>query len=75
MAAACAKHFPGHGLAAADSHVTQASVAATLPELLPTDLVPFRTAIEAGARSVMTAHVVFAAIDEIPAAIPFPSPQ
>ncbi len=69
MVAACAKHFPGHGRAAPDSHVTLPSVAATLPELLATDLVPFRAAIEAGVRSVMTAHVVFPAIDEIPATL------
>jgi len=67
--AACAKHFPGHGRAAADSHVTLPSVAATLPELLATDLVPFRAAIEAGVRSVMTGHVVFPAIDELPATL------
>ncbi len=69
LVAACAKHFPGHGRAAADSHVTLPSVAATLPELLATDLVPFRAAIEAGVRSVMTAHVMFPAIDEIPATL------
>jgi beta-N-acetylhexosaminidase len=69
MVAACAKHFPGHGRAAADSHLTVPSIAATLPELLATDLVPFRAAIEAGVRSVMTAHVVFPAIDEIPATL------
>jgi beta-N-acetylhexosaminidase len=69
MVAACAKHFPGHGRAAADSHVTLPSVAATLPELLATDLVPFSAAIEAGVRSVMTGHVVFPAIDELPATL------
>ena len=69
MVAACAKHFPGHGRAGADSHVTLPSVAATLPELLATDLVPFRAAIEAGVRSVMTAHVMFPAIDEVPATL------
>jgi beta-N-acetylhexosaminidase len=67
--AACAKHFPGHGRAATDSHVTVPSVGATLAELLATDLVPFRAAIQAGVRSVMTAHVVFPAIDETPATL------
>ena len=69
MVAACAKHFPGHGRAAADSHVTLPSVAATLPDLLATDLVPFRAAIKAGVQAVMTAHVVFPAIDETPATL------
>jgi len=69
MVAACAKHFPGHGRAATDSHVTVPSVGTTLAELLATDLVPFRAAIQAGVRSVMTAHVVFPAIDEAPATL------
>lgn len=69
LVAACAKHFPGHGRAAADSHVELPVVAASLHELSETDLVPFLAAIEAGVRSVMTAHVVFPAIDQVPATI------
>jgi beta-N-acetylhexosaminidase len=67
--AACVKHFPGHGRAAADSHLTLPSVDATLPELLATDLIPFLAAIEAGVKCVMTAHVVFPAIDDLPATL------
>jgi beta-N-acetylhexosaminidase len=69
LVAACAKHFPGHGRADADSHVELPVVAASLHELSETDLAPFRAAIEAGVRSVMTAHVVFPAIDKVPATI------
>jgi beta-N-acetylhexosaminidase len=51
--AACAKHFPGHGSTEQDSHLE-------LPALVgPVEagLEPFRAAIAAGARSIMTAHV------------------
>jgi len=69
MVGACAKHFPGHGRASADSHLELPSVRATLDQLRSTDLVPFRAAIAAGVRSVMTAHVVFPAIDDMPATL------
>jgi beta-N-acetylhexosaminidase len=51
--AACAKHFPGHGSTVQDSHLE-------LPALvgdLEAGLEPFRAAIAAGARSIMTAHI------------------
>ncbi len=67
--AACAKHFPGHGRSAADSHLELPVVAVTLPELRATDLVPFGAAVDAGVRSVMTAHVVYPAIDSWPATL------
>ncbi len=69
LVAACAKHFPGHGRTDADSHLTRPAVAASLAELRAADLVPFRAAIGAGVRSVMTAHVVFPAVDDLPATI------
>jgi beta-N-acetylhexosaminidase len=67
--AACAKHFPGHGRSAADSHLELPVVAATLPELRATDLVPFGAAVDARVRSVLTAHVVYPAIDSLPATL------
>jgi len=66
---ACAKHFPGHGRTTADSHLELPSVPATLDDLRACDLVPFRAAIEADVRSVMTAHVLFPAIDDVPATL------
>jgi len=67
--AACAKHFPGHGRTDADSHLALPVVRASLSDLRRTDLVPFRAAIDAGVRAVMTAHVVFPEIDDVPATI------
>jgi beta-N-acetylhexosaminidase len=69
LVAACAKHFPGHGRADTDSHLVLPVVGASLQQLHDTDLVPFRAAIGAGVRSVMTAHVVFPEIDTVPATI------
>jgi beta-N-acetylhexosaminidase len=67
--AACAKHFPGHGRTDADSHLALPVVHASLSDLRRTDLVPFRAAIGAGVAAVMTAHVVFPEIDDVPATI------
>ena len=67
--AACAKHFPGHGRAGTDSHLELPVVDATLAELRAADLLPFRAAIEAGVKSVLTAHVLFPAIDDMPATL------
>ena len=64
--AACAKHFPGHGRTGVDSHLVLPSVPASLAELTASDLVPFRAAVGAGVRAVMTSHVCFPAVDEKP---------
>lgn len=58
----CAKHFPGHGRTTADSHAELPRVSAARREL-EADLVPFRAAIGAGVDAVMTAHVVYDALD------------
>lgn len=60
---ACAKHFPGHGRTATDSHLERPSVRVTRHELMERDLIPFRAAIKAGVASVMTAHVAFPSLD------------
>jgi len=67
--AACAKHFPGHGATSVDSHVGLPVVERTLAELHEVDLVPFRAAVEAGVRAVMTAHVVVPAVSPLPATV------
>ncbi len=61
--AACAKHFPGHGDTAQDSHLALPTVDVDLPTLLARELVPFAAAVEAGVASVMTSHIVVPALD------------
>ncbi|MCP9983784.1 glycoside hydrolase family 3 protein [Actinomadura madurae] len=60
--AACAKHFPGHGATVDDSHLSIPLVDADLDLLDRRELVPFRAAIEAGTRAVMTGHLNLPAI-------------
>ena len=62
--AACGKHFPGHGDAAADSHVELPVVAHAPERLRAVELEPFRAAAAAGVAAVMTAHVLYPALDE-----------
>ncbi|GAA2578767.1 glycoside hydrolase family 3 protein [Streptomyces tubercidicus] len=61
--AACTKHFPGHGDTAVDSHHDLPRIAADLPTLQARELVPFRAAIAAGTRAVMSAHILLPALD------------
>ncbi|MEM7325124.1 MAG: glycoside hydrolase family 3 N-terminal domain-containing protein [Actinomycetota bacterium] len=61
--AACAKHFPGHGDTAADSHVSEPVVHADADTLNDRELLPFRAAIEAGTRTIMTSHIRVPALD------------
>ena len=63
--AACAKHFPGHGDTAQDSHHELARAEGDLDAAL----LPFRAAIDAGAKSIMTAHIVVPSLDEAPATL------
>ncbi|MGP3957229.1 glycoside hydrolase family 3 protein [Nonomuraea sp. 3N208] len=60
--AACVKHFPGHGATTVDSHLAIPVVDVTLDVLRARELVPFLAAIEAGTRSIMTAHVAVPAL-------------
>jgi beta-N-acetylhexosaminidase len=61
--AACAKHFPGHGDTSQDSHTDLPRLPHPLERLDRVELAPFRALARAGVASVMTAHVVFEAID------------
>ncbi|MGQ0793770.1 MAG: glycoside hydrolase family 3 protein [Deltaproteobacteria bacterium] len=65
---ACAKHFPGHGGVAADSHVNLPVSAASLRDFMERDLHPFRRAAQAQAASIMIAHLAAPDID--PSALP-----
>ncbi|MCC7053908.1 MAG: hypothetical protein IT355_11660 [Gemmatimonadaceae bacterium] len=60
---ACAKHFPGHGRTVEDSHLTLPVVSTPHSVLMQDDLLPFRSAIDAGVGSIMTAHVAYTALD------------
>ena len=61
--AACAKHFPGHGDTTRDSHQELPVVAVSREYLGEVELPPFRAAIAAGVRLIMTAHLVVPALD------------
>ncbi|MEU0068446.1 glycoside hydrolase family 3 protein [Streptomyces sp. NPDC006332] len=61
--AACTKHFPGHGDTAIDSHHALPRIDADTPVLHDRELAPFRAAIAAGTRAVMTAHILVPALD------------
>jgi beta-N-acetylhexosaminidase len=67
--AACAKHFPGHGDTELDSHKDLPVVGADLETLRERELVPFRAAIAAGVRAIMTAHVLVPALGQGPATL------
>lgn len=63
-----AKHFPGHGDTAVDSHLDLPVVPKRRGELEQVDLLPFRASLEAGAEALMTAHVLYPALDpDLPA--------
>src|SRR5688500_3113227 len=65
--AAVAKHFPGHGFAEADSHVALPRDERAPAEIFRKDVLPYRSAIEAGLAGIMPAHVVYAQADPEPA--------
>lgn len=61
---ATVKHFPGHGDTTADSHHDLPVVPHSMERLMELELAPFITAIEGGVDAIMTAHVVFEALEE-----------
>ena len=61
--AATVKHFPGHGDTVMDSHLGLPVVEHDLRRLDRVELAPYRQAIAAGCAAVMTAHIVFKALD------------
>lgn len=63
-AIATAKHFPGHGDTAVDSHRGLPIIDHSLSDLEKTELVPFRAAIKDGVASVMIAHIALPQIDD-----------
>ncbi|MDE2573337.1 MAG: beta-N-acetylhexosaminidase [bacterium] len=69
--AAVAKHFPGHGATADDSHLGMPVLDAPAATLRARDLLPFRRAVEQGIAGIMTAHVRVPALepDAVPATL------
>ena len=67
--AACAKHFPGHGETRVDSHHDLPVIDVDPSTLRGRELVPFAAAVEAGVRSIMTAHIVVPSIAPEPATL------
>lgn len=60
---ACGKHFPGHGDTPEDSHCSLPVLPHTWQRLRWMELVPFQAAIREGVPMLMTAHIVYGAID------------
>ncbi|MBQ1100162.1 glycoside hydrolase family 3 protein [Streptomyces sp. b94] len=68
--AACAKHFPGHGDVAVDSHHDLPAYGAGRDEIAAQALPPFRAAVAAGVRAVMSGHLLVPAHDpDLPATL------
>ncbi len=63
---ATAKHFPGHGDTSSDSHLQLPVIPASRERLEQVELLPFRGAIQAGVRAVMTGHLVVPALEPRP---------
>jgi len=66
--AATAKHFPGHGAVVADSHLALPVDRRELADLQD-DIAPYRLLIANGLAAAMVAHVVYPAIDSLPASV------
>lgn len=59
-----AKHFPGHGDTATDTHMNLATITGDRARLESLEWAPFRAAIKSGVDSIMTAHIAVPALDE-----------
>ena len=58
-----AKHFPGHGDTATDTHLNLATISADRARLEKIEWAPFRSAIQSGTDAIMTAHIAVPALD------------
>jgi len=65
----CAKHFPGHGDTAVDSHISLPVINKSYSDLLHTDIMPFKEAITAGVSSIMVGHLGIPAVDAQPSSL------
>ncbi|MFN8420873.1 MAG: glycoside hydrolase family 3 N-terminal domain-containing protein [Anaerolineae bacterium] len=60
---ATAKHFPGMGASAGDTHHTSTTVDKSIEQLEAQDLLPFRAVIKAGVGAIMSSHVIMPQLD------------
>ena len=60
----CAKHFPGHGDTATDSHYGLPKVDKSKEELLNNELKPYKVAINQGIEMIMSAHILYPQLDD-----------
>ena len=60
----CAKHFPGHGDTATDSHYGLPMVDKSKEELLNNELKPYQVAINQGIEMIMSAHILYPQLDD-----------
>ncbi len=60
---ACGKHYPGHGDTHEDSHLTLPAVNHSMQRLQEVELLPFRELLGTAIRIVMTAHILYPALD------------
>lgn len=65
---ACGKHFPGHGDTETDSHIKLPKIKKDIKALSKTEIAPFRNAVKAGVKMIMTGHLNVPALD--PSGIP-----
>lgn len=69
VVASTVKHFPGHGAAPGDSHVSVPSAPLTLDEWRAGPAAPFQAAIGADVELVMTGHLAYPSVDAAPASL------
>ncbi|MCX6112025.1 MAG: hypothetical protein NTY22_01895 [Proteobacteria bacterium] len=65
----CVKHFPGHGCVEEDSHQILPNSDKTMEDLLKYEIIPFKKATKSGVHSILTAHILFKNIDDLPSSL------
>lgn len=65
----CAKHFPGHGDTATDSHIALPVINKSIDSLRNVDILPFAEAIKSGVSSIMIGHLSVPSLDVQPASV------
>lgn len=69
LVVSCVKHFPGHGDTNVDSHLGLPVIHHSLKRMHQVELAPFKAAIAGGVPAVMSTHIVFPELDDLPATL------